>query len=114
MTPVPTQRRAKLVHVVRIRPFANGPLGDKVNVNRLSKAAQRDFPDNVVKRFVRHRLGSEGNMQLLVRWLGFSEGFDTWEPVETLVEDVPDMVEAYLRKNETVPVCASMLKRYYA
>ena len=113
MTPVPTQRRAKLSHVVRIRPFANAPLGDTVSVNRLAKAAQRDFPDNVVKRLVRHRVGKNGSMELKVRWLGFSEQFDTWEPVSNLVEDVPDMVEAYLRKNDRNDLCKRMIERYY-
>ena len=113
-TVTPTQRRAKMVHVVRIRPFANAPLGDSISIKRLEQAAQRDYPDNIVKRFVRHRVGKDGEFELRVRWLGFGEAHDTWEPVSNLVKDVPDMVERYLRKNQSKQACARLLRHYYS
>ena len=103
-----------MVHIVRIRPFANAPLGDNISTKRLEQAAQRDYPDNIVKRFVRHRVGKDGEFELQVRWLGFGEAHDTWEPISNLVEDVPDMVERYLRKNRRKQACARLLQQYYA
>ena len=34
---------------------------------------------------------------IVVRWLGYDRAYDTPEPVHNLAEDVPAMVEAYLR-----------------
>ena len=33
--------------------------------------------------------------EYLVRWLGFSPEFDSWEPYETLIQDVPDLVRKF-------------------
>ena len=62
----------------------------------INAAALRDYPDNIVKRFVSHRFGDPPECQLMlqVRWLGYDAAYDTEEPVTDLIEDVPDLVEA--------------------
>ena len=49
---------------MRIRRFANGLLGTPADRARIEQEALRDYPDNVVKRFVGHKVDTDG--QLLV------------------------------------------------
>ena len=101
------------VHVVRIRPFVNGPLVDAIRVTEIERSALHDFPDNIPRRFVAHRFARAGHMEIRVRWLGFTAALDTWESVENLVEDVPDMVRDYLQSNINEPACRRMMQRYF-
>jgi Chromo (CHRromatin Organisation MOdifier) domain len=36
---------------------------------------------------------------VLVSWLGFDPADDSWEPIDTLNEDVPDLVSSFLAKH---------------
>ena len=109
------RRKHKTVHIVRIRRFSAGLLATAADRAAIEAEALRDYPDNVVKRFVGHTFGPapERRMTLTVRWLGFDAAHDTQEPAANMVEDVPDMVEAYLRKNADDQLCARMLRRYF-
>ena len=71
--------------------------------------------DAVVQRFISHTFGPAPKHPLLirVRWLGYDAAHDTDKPATSLVQDVPDMVEEYLRRNKNEPACARMLKRYF-
>ena len=111
---VPDQgnRRPMRVHVVRLRRFANGPLGTPADAEAIEKAALHDFPDNIPQRFVQHRMERTG-LQLQVRWLGFDATHDSWEPIENLATDVPELVEAYLYQHRGDPRCARALRRYF-
>ena len=37
-------------------------------------------------------------LELRVRWLGFTPAEDTWEPIDRLHEDQPELVERFLRQ----------------
>ena len=41
---------------------------------------------------------SAGGYQVRVRWLGFSELDDTWEPVEVMAADLSAMFKEFVRK----------------
>ena len=45
--------------------------------------------------------------------MGYDQAHDTHEDIATLVEDVPDMVEHYLRQNVHEPECYRMLQHYF-
>ena len=38
-----------------------------------------------------------GGIQLLVSWKGFEDVEMSWEPIKTLLEDIPTMVKEYIR-----------------
>ena len=111
---VPDQgnRRPMRVHVVRMRRFSNAPLGTPADAAAIEKAAMHDYPDNVVQRFLDRRV-ERGVLQLRVRWLGFDRTHDTWEPIGTLAEDVPELVQGYLAGNSVDARCARALRRYF-
>ena len=115
MLRVPNTRKPKTVHIVRIRRFSAGALATDADREAIERAALRDYPDNVVQRFLSHTFGPGAKQPLLirVRWLGYDAAHDTDEPATSLVQDVPDMVEEYLRRNKSEPACARMLKRYF-
>ena len=55
------------MHIVRIRHFVNAQLGTTVDAKRIEQEALKDYPDNVVKRFVSHRRDAKGNFLIRVR-----------------------------------------------
>ena len=97
---VPEQgkRRPQIVHVVRMRRFANAALGSAADARAIEKAALADFPDNIPQRLCEHRMTDMG-MEIRVRWLGFDETHDSWEALSRLAEDVPELVEQFLYKH---------------
>ena len=111
---VPEQgkRKPQVVHVVPMRRFANAALGSAADARAIEKAALADFPDNIPQRLCEHRM-SDGGMELRVRWLGFDESHDSWEPLANLAEDVPELMEKFLYRKRADVRCARALKRYF-
>ena len=114
MLPVRGRRRRKLVHIVRLRRFANGELGSRIDAKRIEREALKDYPDNVVKRFVSHHKDKKGTFMIRVRWLGYDQAHDTDEPIHNLAKDVPNLVEEYLTLHKGEKACDRMLKRYFS
>jgi hypothetical protein len=58
----------------------------------------------VVEKFVNHRPSTEskGNWELRTRWVGWSSEDDTWEPINEKYEEVPDLVQQYIKSNPEV------------
>ena len=50
----------------------------------------------LVDSIVRHRKVENGQVEYRVRWFGYSDRDDTWEPHEELKKDAPDVVKGYL------------------
>jgi len=50
----------------------------------------------VISRIIDHRNNEMGHMEFKVRWWGYSDEDDTWEPEDELREDAPGAVETYL------------------
>ncbi|KAI9905661.1 hypothetical protein PsorP6_013815 [Peronosclerospora sorghi] len=61
------------------------------------------------KRYILERLISKRSVPLkkgqrteyLVRWLGYPPEFDSWEPIEVLRADVPDLLTEFEKKSQT-------------
>ena len=105
-------RKPKEVHIARIRRFSNGVLGNDIDNARLVAAAQRDFPQNFVKALREHKV-DDGELSIKVRWMSWTPAHDTWEPAHNLAEDVPDILQRYLRAHQDDAVCAATLKQYF-
>ena len=113
LLPPPQRRPLITVHIVRIRRFSNAALDTVADRRRMEESAVRDYPDNFVQRFLDHRRNQRTHkVELKVRWLGFDAAGDTWEPVASLVDTCPDLVEAYLREHND-PMLQRLLTRYF-
>ena len=96
--------RSKEVHCARIMLYAEKDLGVTAN---LRLAAEHDEVP-LVDHFVAHRAGPAGNFEILVRWLGFEEANDTWEPLHRLLEDVPAMIRSYVKESGDAALLAAI------
>jgi|GEM_PF-2679083 len=89
--------KKKEVHSTRIRFYAG-------NSFQMTEEVQRLFVHNTglfeVEAVLDSRFNENSNSryELLVRWKGFEEFDNSWEPFEILYEDVPQLVLKYLRK----------------
>ena len=78
-----------------------------ITVDTKAQAAYDD--QNVVEDLVDWREDDDGGIQIRFKWLGFSADEDTWELVNVLHEDQPELVEAFLRRVQDVCVFAAQL-----
>ena len=111
---VPDQgkRKPATVHVVRMRRFANAPLGTHADATAIERAALHDYPNNLVQQLLDHKMDGS-TFTVKVRWLGFDKTHDSWEPLANLAEDVSDLVEEYLYSKRADRRCARALRRYF-
>jgi hypothetical protein len=100
---VTAKRRS--IHVQRMRLYADAAF--KITADTRAQAAYDD--QNFVEDLVDWREDDNGDLQIRVRWLGFSADEDTWEPVGALHEDQPELVEAFLRRVQDECVLAAPL-----
>lgn len=56
-----------------------------------------DSNEYEVEKFVDIRCGAE--LELLTKWRGFPSEYNSWEPLSTMIEDVPTLVEKFKKKN---------------
>jgi hypothetical protein len=70
----------KEVHSVRLRPYNDRDLNSSV------------------KEYIQRR----GTREVLVRWRGFDEDEATWEPLDTILEDVPQLYREFRRSRQLV------------
>ena len=93
------------VHLNRMTRFAGADLEKTIN---LIEAAQHDALQYEVEEILRTKV-KEGEVQLLVSWLGFTEEDDSWEPAVDMFDYVPKLVLAALRDADSDPVIEDLL-----
>ncbi|KAH7887814.1 hypothetical protein F5I97DRAFT_900768 [Phlebopus sp. FC_14] len=94
----------------RIRPFEPSGKLDKMRLPKAWSHKSRhilrikcplEAEAQVVEKFVVESIGAYrkvgGTREFLVFWEGYSNDEATWEPEESLMEDAPSLVKAYLR-----------------
>ena len=88
-----TSGRVKDVHVDHLKFYKD----NKLNLTP-SLREQMAFADvgYEIQRFLDIRKLHGDEWELKVRWKGFEAADDTWEPIDTLIQDVPDLVQQFL------------------
>ena len=88
-------------------------VGSTISAKRIEQEALKDYPNNVIKNFVKHRCDKTGALFITVRWLGHDVAHDTEDSVHNLVEDAPVLIEEYLRLHANEGVCKCIVDRYF-
>jgi Integrase core domain/Chromo (CHRromatin Organisation MOdifier) domain len=81
--------KRKTVHCTRIKFYHDASLG--VTEELKSHLQYQDSTLFVIEQLLEFR-EVRGQVQVLVKWMGFDEGENTWEPVTTILEDAPDLL----------------------
>jgi len=84
------------VHPERIRLMMN----DDTPEEELSKLGRYDNKEYVVDQIINHKGDNKKNLRFLVRWEGYGEESDTWEPHKNL--DGCDKLDTYLKNHVAV------------
>ena len=84
----------RTVHVQRMKLYADADF--LVTEDVRNQAALEDVTH--IEDLVERKENDEGDLELRLRWLGFTASEDTWEPVAMLHEDQALLVERYLQR----------------
>jgi len=63
-----------------------------------SGTEEEEEEEYVVETVLRHRTTRKGTIEYLLKWKGFSQDDNTWEPAENL--NCPELIEAYHKEKE--------------
>eukprot|EP00924_Labyrinthula_sp_SR-Ha-C_P015633 snap_masked-scaffold_4-processed-gene-5.43-mRNA-1 protein AED:1.00 eAED:1.00 QI:0/0/0/0/1/1/3/0/275 len=87
--------KTRTVHASRIWFYAHTrPLGSK----KLKALFIHNFKQLEIESIVGCRLAADNNsFEIKIRWLGFEQDQDTWEPAVTIYEDAPILVTSYIQ-----------------
>ena len=83
------------VHINRLRYYADSSLHVTEEIIDHAAANDEDLRLEVEKLIDARE--HHGQIQLLVSWKGFEDVEMSWEPIKTLLEDIPTLVKAYIR-----------------
>ena len=81
------------VHAQRMKIYSDSSL----NITEDIKNSATYDAMSYISELVDWREDDNGKLQIKVRWLGFEEDQNTWEPAQNLIEDIP-LIRARLRK----------------
>eukprot|EP00924_Labyrinthula_sp_SR-Ha-C_P010872 maker-scaffold_47-augustus-gene-0.0-mRNA-1 protein AED:0.42 eAED:0.43 QI:0/0/0/0.5/0/0/2/0/348 len=87
--------KTRTVHSSRIWFYSHTrPIGSK----KLKALFVHNFKQLEIESIVGCRLAADNNsFEFKIRWLGFEQDQDTWEPAVTIYEDVPILVTSYVQ-----------------
>ena len=91
-----TRETRKKVHVRRIKRYADRLLNVTEELVEQLHFDQEKFP---VETFVDWRRDVNHELEVRVRWRGYDAGWDTWEPLVRMLEDVPSITRRYMHEH---------------
>ena len=92
--------KKEIVHICRLIKYRTNMENQELSEELLSATIHNEAHYHTVKQF--HDIkNTSGQLHLHVEWEGLPDACDfTWEPVQQLLEDVPDMVKIYAENLE--------------
>ena len=89
------QQRTEEVHVRRLRRYTERMINVTEDLQQQVNFDDESF--NVDCFLGYRRVRDERDFLIQVRWIGFNEAWDTWEPIGQLKADVPQLVQRYVQ-----------------
>ena len=84
---------SSVVHAEHLRRYADSSL---IITDQLRSFVAAQAIITRVDAITNHQR-TDGNWRLLVKWFGFTDEESTWEPLDSLYEDVPELVRRYVK-----------------
>ena len=87
------------VHVSKLRFYCDKFLNVDVTIK---EQFAFDCERYEIREFKDERIGPKGKIEILCSWRGFGAEDDSWEPIDRLYKDVPNLVERHEVVNKTI------------
>lgn len=101
-----TMKIHPVFHVVLLTPYKEDPIVERHPPTPPEPEVVDDVPrwevDEIIDSRIRRR-GRWSKFEYLVHWHGYPMEERSWEPAETITEDVPDLVREFHQKHPSAP-----------
>ena len=88
----PLTKKVKIAHACRISRYEDIKLNKAVENQMWHDGGKHTFR---VEKIVDSRENEDGSESFLIKWVGFEESDNSWEPADVMMEDIPELVRKF-------------------
>ena len=88
----PLTKKIKIAHACRISRYEEIKLNKAVKTQMWHDGGKHTFR---VEKIVDSRKEDDGSESFLIKWVGFEDSDNSWEPEDHMMEDIPELVRKF-------------------